>query len=375
MLGHRFQRVVRQANRILKPLNSVAILVDQLPTDLKLRNLTTFGIRALTVLGGQCVEDPYWSAPWQRVPLPATFHTALQELFQQYGAELIPSDGGYFYERCTVSGVPLVLRSGDAWERLSYSSAQHSLEDALAGLGRAYWETYGSNIQMSTVLGAKQEPQHVLTRWVGEKALPSARAATLAARLNAFMRAGKPRGVLFYGQPGTGKSCLMQQLAHHLTGATLYCQIAACDPDPLADITAAAVMLRPTNLLIDDFDRHGVFTRSLTQLEALRQYTQTLLVSVNNYEEMDAAVTRPGRFDEVVHIDQLDAEVFAGLTVTLPPAVRTQIRTWPAAHLHELRERLAVLGPEHLVAEVADLQKRVEDNTRRQKKKADAPDG
>lgn len=129
----------------------------------------------------------------------------------------------------------------------------------------------------------------------------------LTDRCKKFNAAGLARGVLFYGEPGTGKTSLARALAVTVgNGRTV-----RISPEAMASCNYAArlvpliELLQPTVLLLDDMDRSESTTSSLlSQLEGRR--VPVVIGTVNAVRRIDPALLRPGRFDEVLHVKTPD---------------------------------------------------------------------
>lgn len=173
-------------------------------------------------------------------------------------------------------------------------------------------------------------------------------------RLGPFLVRGKNRSVLLDGVPGVGKSSIARGLAQRaqklLGGRMLTAHVEDLDQISPSQLTNIIKVMQPQILLIDDFDRLSRCESFLTFLERCREWVKFLVVTTNHGKELDTALLRPKRFDEVTSIHKLE-EHFASKNLgvlwdKLTPETQTKIDSWPAVYVWELGERVAVLGTE-----------------------------
>lgn len=190
---------------------------------------------------------------------------------------------------------------------------------------------------------------------------PSARADALWERLRVF--GNEARSVLVDGPPGVGKSTVVRNLADRVGGRLLRIPASEVDTASPTGLAAIVTLLRPDVIVIDDFDRAWGQTRLLDFFEQARLTFRLLVVTTNSLEHVDPAITRPGRFDEVVTFDRLGddvvAEVLGPTWAALDNPTRERVCAWPIAYLVELRKRHERIDGVDLASEVADLDRRV----------------
>lgn len=129
--------------------------------------------------------------------------------------------------------------------------------------------------------------------------------ADMALRCRAMAEKSIPRRIMLYGPPGTGKSSSARALAA-LIGGEENGRTLRIDPGALGTAGAGRVMefvrlLKPTVVLFDDIDRTNQVLSLLRQMEdSKRELPNTTIIgTVNAISEVDPAMLRPGRFDEV----------------------------------------------------------------------------
>jgi len=140
--------------------------------------------------------------------------------------------------------------------------------------------------------------------------------ATLAERVQRFQAVGVSRRLMFFGPPGTGKTTLSRKLARTLGAArTLRIEADAIEHTGTGQVLDFLRLLRPTVLLIDDLDRCGMNAQALLHyLERAHeardrrgvQWADSLVIlaTVNAVDQVDPALLREGRFDEVLQVDE-----------------------------------------------------------------------
>lgn len=179
-------------------------------------------------------------------------------------------------------------------------------------------------------------------------------------RSKKFLDKGYNRSVMLYGTPGTGKSSAMRYVAKEFGKYSLRINVGDLEHLNSEDMILAIELLKPSTLMIDDFDRSMGATKLLTELEEFNENVQLLMVSVNHIESLDDAVIRPGRFDDTVEVETLDDEIVDKLIGTdIPEAIRKRLKRLPIAFIVEFHKRRDVLGLDQALEEVVDLEKRI----------------
>jgi transitional endoplasmic reticulum ATPase len=143
----------------------------------------------------------------------------------------------------------------------------------------------------------------------------------------ARLRLTAPRGILLAGPPGTGKTLLVRALASEagmnflpMRPAALLSQFLGEAERALADAFGRARHAAPALLFFDEIDTLApargradatvdrIVAELLTQMDGLEENAGvTVIAATNRPEALDAALTRPGRFDLVVPVGLPDA--------------------------------------------------------------------
>lgn len=133
-----------------------------------------------------------------------------------------------------------------------------------------------------------------------------------------------PKGVILYGEPGTGKTLLAKAVANktsatflRLVGSELVQQYAGEGPKLVRDIFSTAKDLAPSIVFIDeidsigtkryDADSSGAREVQRTMLELLNQLDGfddrgdvKVIMATNRIDTLDPALLRPGRIDRKI---------------------------------------------------------------------------
>ena len=140
-----------------------------------------------------------------------------------------------------------------------------------------------------------------------------------------------PRGVLIYGPPGTGKTLLAKAVANEsdanfiaVKGPELLSKWVGESEKGVREVFRKARQTAPTVIFFDEIDsiasaRGGSSTDSgvtqrvvnqlLTEIDGLEELQDVAVIAATNRVDiLDPALTRPGRFDRHVKVDDPDEE-------------------------------------------------------------------
>jgi hypothetical protein len=139
----------------------------------------------------------------------------------------------------------------------------------------------------------------------------------LARRCMAFQSKGLSRKILFYGPPGCGKTTLARNMAREIgAGMTLRIEASAVEHAGTHAVMRFVRLLSPKVVLFDDLDRYQETTEGILHYmeqsagskstSGTKMWSDGLIVigTANAIGELDPALLRPGRFDEVVEVTE-----------------------------------------------------------------------
>mmetsp|Transcript_12714 Transcript_12714/g.19535 ORF Transcript_12714/g.19535 Transcript_12714/m.19535 type:complete len:673 (+) Transcript_12714:117-2135(+) len=182
-----------------------------------------------------------------------------------------------------------------------------------------------------------------------------------------------PKGVILYGEPGTGKTLLAKAVANQtsatflrVVGSELIQKYLGDGPKLVRELFRVADDLSPTIVFIDEIDavgrqrgrggmggndeRENTLNQMLVEMDGFSTTTGVVvLAGTNRIDILDQALTRPGRFDRTIQVDKPDLqgrkEIFLvhlnGLTLEDEP--------------EDIAGRLAGLTPGFAGADIANI--------------------
>lgn len=254
------------------------------------------------------------------------------------------------------------LQTGDQISAGPYFDGTRELATYTA-ISDVLWRSVGAPNATYNRSGLTPEPP------ANPELVPAAHVRALVPRLRMFVDQNIPRAVLLAGPPGSGKSEGARWLAAELGLRLLRVDVQSLavdggDGDLAATVEAAVMALRPGILVLDDLDRTEIGPYMLDFLERARRYCSIIIGTANAPLAIPAAGRRPGRFDDVVEVAQLDGTALSNVTAALSEAEREALAHLPAAWVHEYALRRRVLGPD-AEGELAELVARAEEELER----------
>ena len=189
--------------------------------------------------------------------------------------------------------------------------------------------------------------------------MPSKRAGEYSQYLSKCIDAGVSRSVMLYGPPGTGKSTMARTIVESLGMKSFRIRV-----EDIAHIETSAVfeaisIFEPDAVILDDFDRSDMQAKLLETLEFFQQHVKLVIATVNNKNHLDEAILRPGRFDELLQIKQMDDDVVRAVLGDEHAFAYETVKDWPIAFIQEYVKRLRFMNPEEAAASVKELAHRV----------------
>jgi hypothetical protein len=247
----------------------------------------------------------------------------------------------------------------------------------LRALGRLVWETLQTNsCELAKKRGDRDYDGSTIFSVdnLQNNVYESAVANNILKRSKAFLDAGYNRSIMLYGRPGTGKSSAMRYIAKKLGKYSLRINVGDLDHLTSEDIMIAIDILRPDTLIIDDFDRAFRPEKLLSDLEEINNSVKMLIVSVNNVQDLSEAVKRPGRFDDIIEIENIDEDIVNRLIGDVPDEIAKRLKMLPVAFIVEFHKRKTVLGIEQAIEEVESLEERIRKISKKEEEEEEEED-
>ena len=193
----------------------------------------------------------------------------------------------------------------------------------------------------------------------GFNPMPSKRADEYSLYLKKCIDAGVTRSVMLYGPPGTGKSTMARTIVNNLGLKSFRIRVEDFGRIETSTIFEAINIFEPDAVILDDFDRTSEQNTLLEILEFFQRHVKLVISTVNNKDRLDEAILRPGRFDELVQIKQMDEDVVRLILGNEHEGDFQLLKDWPIAFIQEYVKRLRFMNPNEARESVKELAKRV----------------
>ncbi len=188
--------------------------------------------------------------------------------------------------------------------------------------------------------------------------LPSAKATEYAAYLKRCLDADVPRSVMLYGPPGTGKSTMARTLVENLGLRSFRIRVEDVSGLENSTLFEAITIFQPDAVILDDFDRAQSQAALLETLEFFQRHVKLVVATVNDKNNLDEALLRPGRFDELVLVDRMDEAVIKHMLGEYADGYE-DVKAWPIAFIQEYKRRRRFMDTAEAASSMAELAKRV----------------
>lgn len=193
--------------------------------------------------------------------------------------------------------------------------------------------------------------------------MPSKIADHYSSYLKKCIDAGIPRSVMLYGPPGTGKSTLARSIVDSLKMRSFRIRVEDIGSLESASVFEAISIFEPDAVILDDFDRSSAQASLLETLEFFQRHVKLVIATVNDRYRLDEAILRPGRFDELIHVKNLDDDVIKTVLGEEYKDAFDTVKTWPIAFTQEYVKRRRFMTAEQAVETTRELAQRVKSIT------------
>lgn len=189
--------------------------------------------------------------------------------------------------------------------------------------------------------------------------LPSKLASEYTKYLKRALDGGVNRSVMLYGPPGTGKSTLARTLVDELQLRSFRIRIEDVGGINNSTLFEAIDIFKPDAIILDDFDRAGGQEQLLETLEHFERNIKLVIATVNRRDNLDEALLRPGRFDELILVKQMDDNVIKKV-LGEHTEVFDKVKDWPIAFIQEYIKRRHFMNKKEAMKTIKELADRVE---------------
>lgn len=342
-------KYLKKAIRIASDVSDLAVQITKKPSGF---GLVALGSKALNTLIEQTSNSTIdFFDSWKVLDLKC-MGRPVRDFFKNLGMIYVPIQK----DSCSVN-VVTVGESTFGWHQDTdyvenhYTPPGLNQETIKKDIVNFFWEKLNSSICFEEIDRELSFKEDILN-----KTLPSKTATEIWEKQKKFIQAGHNRAVLLYGDPGTGKSYIIRQIANLAGGR--YLRIKARNLGESKYINNIVSFLDPSVILIDDLDRILDPGSIINTLEEIKVKCKLLLVTVNNIKQLDPASLRPGRFDELINIERIDAEVLEKLMDGFNEKEKIKLRNLPVAYIDEYKKLKTTLGNE-AIKELDSLVERV----------------
>lgn len=177
-------------------------------------------------------------------------------------------------------------------------------------------------------------------------------------RIETFNKKDIHRSILLKGSPGTGKTSLSYSVLQKLDYTTLV--FSASNNLLRYELFLELLdLLKIDAIIIDDFDQYEQSNKNLDMIELFNKRCKVVIGIVNSVKDIHPALLRPGRFDEILVVEQLDDKVIRNALGPIYDQCIDAVRKWPIAYIQELSKRHQAFPEDDLSNHIADLSNRL----------------
>lgn len=366
----KFSRIADTVSNVLEDSVDVARAVNEMGSKPKLRNYAALGVVALSKLTGATGFNPIQDPRFICVPSCWDLSANVKEVFSRIPGTTITKSGEESYQTTEIEGGLVLFSSSDGSPRdgsqiwMVPNNPDASEQEMSAMIGREIWKSIGTRLEVVTSDSYREDSTRGGFRVANmDDAIPSEQGDEVHSDIQKFLTRGYRRSIVLYGEPGTGKSCMVKYILSKMSATTLFMEQTQVSSLGYHNLAMIMDMLDPEVLVIDDFDRIPFLSSFLGSIDKIRQRTKLLIVTMNHMDQLDPAVIRAGRFSELIEVHKvLSVE---DLLPELDKELHDELREWPVSFLDELRDRIDVLGKEEALSSnrMDRLRRRVKANS------------
>jgi hypothetical protein len=299
---------------------------------------------------------------------PREFIPTVMQVLNKYPARHIKcADDGIVVKITTVNGCEV------GWiQNLKVNSVDKlfantkDVQLAKTVINKALWEMHKNQpivMRKSTVSDPSTNGSVVFETDEINDLLQSKKSIEYTNYLKRCFAANEPRSVMFYGPPGTGKSTLARALISNLNLKSFRIRVEDVSTIENHIVFEAINIFKPDAIIFDDFDRTYSQEQCLETLEFFRKHVKLVVATVNDKNKLDAAILRPGRFDELVLVDKMDEIVVKKVLGDYVDGF-DDVKNWPIAFIQEYVKRRRFMSKAEASQSTVELARRVRELSR-----------
>lgn len=322
-----------------------------------------FQIGKAVALDASVWPDEYFNEGWES-PYPRDFTRLVVEILASKPHKIIrTADEGIMIHIIDIEDVKFgYVRNikTDFIERVYVES--NKISDAKELVKKELWKKMkNENIVLQHVRKPKGNDGEVVSieKDCEFNPLPSRRAEEYSTYLKKCVGAGVSRSVMLYGPPGTGKSTMARTIIHSLGMKSLRIRVEDLGKIETGTVFEAINLFEPDAVILDDFDRSGSQVALLETLEYFQRHVKIVIATVNSKNRLDEAILRPGRFDELIQVNQMDDDVVKAVLGEKYVDALDLVKGWPIAFIQEYVKRRLYMTPSEAEESIKELAKRV----------------
>lgn len=326
---------------------------------------TAFAMGKVMVEDVEVWADDYFGGDEWSEPYSSDFNQTLLHVLQKFPYERIKTaEDNTFVRLCTM---PNGVRAGWTYTGRTQSVDRiyvetERLQDARDYIKQLLWEQFkGKSLVMrrnNHVTLQGDEARVIFEVDDAFESKLSKRASEFSEQLKRPLSEGVSRSIMFYGPPGTGKSTMARTIVELMNLRSFRIRIADLGGLDNSTLFEAINIFEPDAVILDDFDRANGQAQLLETLEFFQQKVKLVITTVNNRNQLDDALMRPGRIDILELVDKMDEEVIKHV---LGPYVDGYniVKDWPVAFISEYVKRRTYMSVTEAADSVKELTRRV----------------
>ena len=329
------------------------------------------GIRAAFAVGKVAIErvefwsDDYFAGDEWSIPYTRDFNTLVLRAISQYPYETIKaSDETVVIRSIDMDGIKVAYPYNVNMKTVSSVYVETlKLDEAKQKIKMLLWDMYKDT---NLVMRQNKRAQHsdvestvVLEPDDAFVSMPSQRAAEYASYLKKCIDANVSRSVMLYGPPGTGKSTMARTVVDTLGMRSFRIRVEDVASLESSTLFEAINIFEPDAIILDDFDRANSQAQLLETLEFFQRHVKLVIATVNDRNSLDEAILRPGRFDELIFVKNMEKDVVIAVLGPDHSDAYETVKNWPIAFIQEYVKRRKFMSKEEAEESTVELAMRV----------------